>query len=64
VLLIHVPYMFMAAWKMVYPFIDERTRKKFVFVADKDLHSTLLDAIDESQLLEEYGGKIKPHSYS
>jgi hypothetical protein len=64
VFLIHVPYMFMAAWKMVYPFIDERTRKKFVFVADKDLHSTLLDAIDESQLLEEYGGKIKPHSYS
>jgi hypothetical protein len=60
VLLIHVPYMFMAAWKIVYPFIDEKTKKKFVFVANKDLDATLRDAIDESQLLEEYGGKLKP----
>ena len=58
VFLIHVPYMFMAAWKMVYPFIDERTRNKIVFVADKDLDATLHDAIDDSQLLEEYGGKL------
>uniref|UniRef100_A0A453MIA9 CRAL-TRIO domain-containing protein n=2 Tax=Aegilops tauschii TaxID=37682 RepID=A0A453MIA9_AEGTS len=59
VFLIHVPYMFMAAWKMVYPFIDDRTRKKFVFVANKDLKSTLQGAIDESQLPEEYGCKLK-----
>ncbi|KAI4986691.1 hypothetical protein ZWY2020_019321 [Hordeum vulgare] len=59
VFLIHVPYMFMAAWKMVYPFIDDRTRKKFVFVADKDLDSTLRGAIKESQLPEEYGGNLK-----
>uniref|UniRef100_A0ACD5ZTK9 Uncharacterized protein n=1 Tax=Avena sativa TaxID=4498 RepID=A0ACD5ZTK9_AVESA len=59
VFLIHVPYMFLAAWKMVYPFIDERTRKKIVFVADRDLDATLHDAIEESQLLEEYGGKLK-----
>ncbi|KAM0881929.1 hypothetical protein ACQ4PT_032575 [Festuca glaucescens] len=32
VLLIHVPYVFMAAWKMVYPFIDDTTKKKFVRV--------------------------------
>uniref|UniRef100_A0ACD5WE03 Uncharacterized protein n=1 Tax=Avena sativa TaxID=4498 RepID=A0ACD5WE03_AVESA len=59
VFMIHVPYMFMAAWKIVYPFIDEKTKKKFVFVANKDLDATLRDAIDESQLLEEYGGKLK-----
>uniref|UniRef100_M8CLV2 Uncharacterized protein n=1 Tax=Aegilops tauschii TaxID=37682 RepID=M8CLV2_AEGTA len=59
VFLIHVPYMFMAAWKMVYPFIDDKTKKKFVFVADKDLDATLRDAIDESQLPEAYGGKLK-----
>jgi hypothetical protein len=44
VFLIHVPYIFTAAWKIVYPFIDERTRKKIVFVADRDLDATLHDA--------------------
>ncbi|KAF7069513.1 hypothetical protein CFC21_075136 [Triticum aestivum] len=64
VLLIHVPYIFMAAWKMVYPFIDDKTKKKFVFVADRDLDATLRDAIDESQLPEEYGGKLKFQAYN
>ncbi|KAG8098951.1 hypothetical protein GUJ93_ZPchr0013g35582 [Zizania palustris] len=59
VFLIHVPYVFMAAWKVVYPFIDDNTKKKFVFVADKDLHATLREAIDENNLPEEYGGKLK-----
>uniref|UniRef100_A0A0D9W1F5 CRAL-TRIO domain-containing protein n=2 Tax=Leersia perrieri TaxID=77586 RepID=A0A0D9W1F5_9ORYZ len=59
VFLIHVPYVFMAAWKIVYPFIDDNTKKKFVFVADKDLEATLREAIDESNLAEEYGGKLK-----
>uniref|UniRef100_A0ACD5WDX3 Uncharacterized protein n=1 Tax=Avena sativa TaxID=4498 RepID=A0ACD5WDX3_AVESA len=60
VFVIHVPYIFMAAWRIVYPFIDERTRSKIVFVADKDLDATLHDAIDDSQLLDDYGGKLKP----
>jgi hypothetical protein len=59
VFLIHVPYVFMAAWKIVYPFIDDNTKKKFVFVSDKDVDKTLREAIDETQLLEEYGGKLK-----
>ncbi|KAF7076325.1 hypothetical protein CFC21_080992 [Triticum aestivum] len=63
VFLIHVPYVFMAAWKMVYPFIDDNTKKKFVFVADKDLDSTLRDAIDVSQLPEQYGGKLRLEGY-
>jgi hypothetical protein len=59
VFLIHVPYVFMAAWKIVYPFIDDNTKKKFVFVSGKDLDKTLREAIDETQLPEEYGGKLK-----
>lgn len=58
VFIIHVPYIFMKAWKIIYPFIDKNTRKKFVFVEDKDLISTLLEEIDESQLPEIYGGKL------
>ncbi|XP_073106573.1 CRAL-TRIO domain-containing protein YKL091C isoform X2 [Elaeis guineensis] len=58
VFLIHVPYIFMKAWKMIYPFIDDNTKKKFVFVEDKKLRATLLEDIDESQLPEIYGGKL------
>ncbi|KAI3802573.1 hypothetical protein L1987_30711 [Smallanthus sonchifolius] len=56
---VHVPRVFMAAWKMVYPFIDEKTKKKIVFVENKQLKSTLLQDIDESQLPEIYGGKLE-----
>ncbi|WOL03761.1 random slug protein 5-like [Canna indica] len=55
---INVPYLFMKAWKMIYPFIDENTRKKIVFVDNKNLKATLLEDIDESQLPEIYGGKL------
>ncbi|XP_010908808.1 uncharacterized protein [Elaeis guineensis] len=57
-LLIHVPYIFMKAWKMICPFIDKNTKKRFVFVEDKNLKATLLEDIDESQLPEIYGGKL------
>nr|XP_043635364.1 sec14 cytosolic factor-like [Erigeron canadensis] len=56
---VNVPYVFMAAWKMIYPFIDEKTKKKIVFVDSKHLTSTLLKDIDESQLPDIYGGKMK-----
>ncbi|KAJ3683594.1 hypothetical protein LUZ60_013821 [Juncus effusus] len=58
VFMIHVPYLFMKAWKIVYPFIDKNTREKIVFVDDKDLQTTLLVDIDESQLPDIYGGKL------
>ncbi|KAI3966055.1 hypothetical protein MKW92_019831 [Papaver armeniacum] len=57
VYLVHVPSVFMAGWKLIYPFIDSNTRKKIVFVETKNLRSTLLEDIDESQLPEVYGGK-------
>jgi hypothetical protein len=31
-LMIHVPYIFMKAWKMIYPFIDTNTRDKVIDV--------------------------------
>ncbi|KAL0928408.1 hypothetical protein M5K25_000287 [Dendrobium thyrsiflorum] len=59
VLLIHVPALFMRAWKIVYPYIDKNTRNKFIFVEDKNLRASLLEDIDEDQLPEIYGGKLK-----
>jgi len=56
--MIHVPYLFWAAWKTVYPFIDKVTKKKIVFVEDKHIKETLLNDIDESQLPEIFGGKL------
>ncbi|PAN26725.1 hypothetical protein PAHAL_5G033700 [Panicum hallii] len=56
-LMINVPYIFMKAWKMIYPFIDNNTRDKFVFVDNKSLQETLRREIDESQLPEFLGGK-------
>ncbi|CAO1947117.1 unnamed protein product [Urochloa humidicola] len=58
-LMINVPYIFMKVWKtMIYPFIDANTRDKFVFVEDKDLHETLRQEIDESQLPEYLEGEM------
>ncbi|XP_076893610.1 CRAL-TRIO domain-containing protein YKL091C-like [Bidens hawaiensis] len=57
--IVHVPYVFMTVWKMVYPFIDEKTKAKIVFVENKQLKSTLMKDIDEDQLPEIYGGNLK-----
>lgn len=56
--LVHVPYVFMTAWKVVYPFIDSKTKKKIIFVENKNIKSTLLGDIDENQLPDVYGGKL------
>ncbi|RXH77910.1 hypothetical protein DVH24_039881 [Malus domestica] len=55
--IVHAPLIFMRVWKIVYPFIDNKT-KKIVFVENKMLKSTLLEEIDESRLPEIYGGKL------
>ncbi|XP_061369904.1 uncharacterized protein LOC133312679 [Gastrolobium bilobum] len=56
--ILHAPYIFMKVWKMIYPFIDNKTKKKIVFVENNKLKSTLLEDIDESQLPEIYGGLL------
>ncbi|XP_052307364.1 uncharacterized protein LOC7496526 isoform X2 [Populus trichocarpa] len=56
--IVHVPYIFMTAWKVVSPFIDRKTKNKIIFVENKKLKSTLLEDIDESQLPDVYGGKL------
>ncbi|GLU20819.1 hypothetical protein SLE2022_370000 [Rubroshorea leprosula] len=56
--IVHAPYLFMTVWKIVYPFIDNKTKKKIVFVENKKLKSTLLEEIDESQLSDIYGGQL------
>ncbi|KAK4845899.1 hypothetical protein QYF36_010393 [Acer negundo] len=56
--IVHVPYVFMTLWKIVYPFIDNNTKKKIVFVEEKKIKSTLLEDIEESQLPEIYGGQL------
>ncbi|XVE56489.1 hypothetical protein DITRI_Ditri04bG0014400 [Diplodiscus trichospermus] len=58
VFIVHAPYIFMTVWKIAYPFIDEKTRKKIAFVDNKKLNKTLLEEIDESQLPEKYGGRL------
>lgn len=57
-LMIHVPYLFMKAWKLVQPFIDANTKDKFVFIDDKNLEETLKRELDDSQVPEMYGGKL------
>lgn len=56
--MIHVPYLFWGAWKVIYPFIDPVVKEKIVFVEDKFLEATLLKDIDVSQLPDIYGGKL------
>ncbi|KAL1809827.1 hypothetical protein ACET3Z_026817 [Daucus carota] len=56
--IVHVPYIFMKVWKIVYPFIDNNTKKKIVFVENKQLKATLLEDIEESQLPQTYGGRL------
>ncbi|GFQ01802.1 random slug protein 5 [Phtheirospermum japonicum] len=57
--IINVPYIFMTAWKIVYPFIDKNTKKKIIFVESNKRQSTLLQDIDESQLPDSFGGKLE-----
>ncbi|KAL6984028.1 hypothetical protein U1Q18_017403 [Sarracenia purpurea var. burkii] len=56
--MVHVPYLFMTAWKAIYPFIDKKTKKKIIFVENNTLRSTLLEDINESQLPHTYGGTL------
>ncbi|CAI7840546.1 unnamed protein product [Closterium sp. NIES-53] len=55
--LIHVPTVFWTLWKLVSPFIDPITKKKFRFLEDKAIDETLQAAIPRKQLPSRYGGE-------
>lgn len=57
-ILIHVPFIFWAAWKVTSPFFNEFTKERMMFVEDKNLLAVLLEYIDEDQLPDIYGGKM------
>lgn len=56
--IVHAPSIFMTVWKMIYPFIDNKTKKKITFVEKSKIKSTLMEEIDESQIPEIYGGQL------
>lgn len=55
--IVHVPYLFWGAWKIVSPLVDKATREKIVFVEDKHLEETLLNEVEKDQLPSIYGGE-------
>ncbi|CAI5499622.1 unnamed protein product [Closterium sp. Naga37s-1] len=55
--LIHVPTIFWTLWKLVSPFIDPITKKKFRFLEDRAIDEILQAAIPRKQLPSRYGGE-------
>ncbi|CAM6105121.1 unnamed protein product [Calypogeia fissa] len=55
---LHAPYIFWGAWKILSQFIDNRTREKIVFVEDKNLEVVLSKDIDKDQLPKFSGGEL------
>ncbi|XP_047156442.1 sec14 cytosolic factor-like [Vigna umbellata] len=56
--IVNAPYIFMKVWQIIYPFIDNKTKKKIVFVDKNKVKSTLLEDIDESNIPEIFGGPL------
>eukprot|EP00300_Choanocystis_sp_HF-7_P016113 c1929_g1_i1.p1 GENE.c1929_g1_i1~~c1929_g1_i1.p1 ORF type:complete len:243 (+),score=43.75 c1929_g1_i1:27-755(+) len=56
VYLTHVPWIFQQAWKIIRPWIDERTAAKISFVSDDQIAPLLSERIDQEVLPREYGG--------
>eukprot|EP00898_Chlorokybus_atmophyticus_P007220 jgi/Chlat1/749/Chrsp104S00024 len=53
---VNAPIIFWGLWKLVYPFVDKRTRGKIVFLSGKEVARTLLKEIDKSVLPKALGG--------
>lgn len=50
-------YILNMCWKVIKPFIDERTTKKFVFISgNSDIENSILKHVHPSQLEKKYGG--------
>lgn len=57
--LVHVPYLFWGAWKIIYPLVDKTTRQKILIFQGEIPQETLLEDIDRSQLPDIYGGQLE-----
>lgn len=57
-ILIHAPFIFWAAWKIIFPFFNEFTKERVMFIDNKNVKPVLLEEIDEDQLPDIYGGKM------
>ncbi|QCD84948.1 phosphatidylinositol transfer protein 3-like [Vigna unguiculata] len=57
-IIVNAPYIFMKVWQLIYPFIDNKTKKKIVFVDKNKVKSALLEDIDESNMPEIFGGPL------
>ena len=49
----------MAAWKLISPMIDARTREKIFFVAANELEATLRQYMSPQIMPQKYGGMYK-----
>ena len=58
--LVNVPWLFHAIWKVIYPWIDHKTRTKIKLLGRNDnIADILLEHIDADVLGVEYGGRRK-----
>lgn len=58
-LMINVPMVFKVVWKIVKPWLDQRTRDKIFVCKGKDVAKELLNLIDKENLPVAYGGTCK-----
>mmetsp|Transcript_2331 Transcript_2331/g.4823 ORF Transcript_2331/g.4823 Transcript_2331/m.4823 type:complete len:183 (-) Transcript_2331:131-679(-) len=55
--IINAPGIFRFFWKLMQPFVDERTRKKIHFTSGDKMKELLLQYIEPENLEEEFGGQ-------
>lgn len=56
IFMVNAPLIFNGLWKVVSKLIDEGTKKKIIFLNNKNLTETLLKEIDAEFLPKDYGG--------
>eukprot|EP00898_Chlorokybus_atmophyticus_P004601 jgi/Chlat1/5141/Chrsp33S05138 len=61
--LVDAPFVFRTAWKAVYPFIDEQTKKKIIFVEPSKTREVLAEYFDMKELEKERFNGDNPYVY-
>ncbi|XP_020232659.1 CRAL-TRIO domain-containing protein YKL091C [Cajanus cajan] len=57
--ILHMPWFFVAVWKLVSRFLEKATLEKVVIVTNEDETRAFIREVGEEVLPEEYGGKAK-----